>query len=114
MTYHDELVAILSDMYKDVHGFRPRHYNYSQMTEVDLQAEISQLSVELDEHLAAEAARREQSVRDFETAIANTIVLGAGDRETAIRWLQSAVGNTLGECEYHYNLPRGYLGQEAA
>jgi hypothetical protein len=58
MTYRDELISLVYDQYKDVYGFRPRHYSFSEMAIRDLE----QMSQRLDDELGA--IRRDERDRD--------------------------------------------------
>jgi hypothetical protein len=80
----------VSDLHKDARGYRPREYFWAEWNtsnDFDRQAIweglIRELNAEMDRERAAEAAALEQ----FEQLIADTIQFGAGNAETAIRWI---------------------------
>lgn len=79
MNEREELFSYISDAFKGVHGFRPRHINWREETVESLTAIADSLHREI-------AEENEQE----EAAIALTIQHGAADRATAIRWLQQA------------------------
>ena len=80
---------LFSDLHKDVYGFRPRqHWFYdTDTTDEERQKEwdylIEQLDLQIEEDRKAKAMR----LKALELDIAKNIALGAGDRETAIRWI---------------------------
>ena len=48
MTEAEKLHCYVSDTYKDVYGFRPRHYTFEQLNSVKfLQAELDELQSEV-------------------------------------------------------------------
>ena len=107
----EQLEAIVWDMYKEAHGIRPRHLNLAAMTEDELQAMCKSLEAEIE---MAEKARREEEARAvvrFSKRVGDTIKSGAGDRETALRWIMEA-DDAGGDWDYlcHLNgLPYGFF-----
>jgi len=106
------------DLYKDVNGIRPRWMDFKSMSDAELKATYDGLLVDLERHNVEEAGREAEAVKAFEAKIAELIETGAGDRETAIRWLRDAEGDEQiqyddGYFEYSYGLPYGYLKQAA-
>ncbi len=81
----------LSDLFKDVHGFRPRHMA-EWWTPADLEAEYDRLQAELKVVMDNEKKAQEEALVRFDELIQETINYGAADRETAIRWLMDAEG----------------------
>jgi hypothetical protein len=81
----------LSDLHKDARGFRPRSDAFwARWNEADndgKQAIWDGLIVELDASLKAEKAAEQHALHDFDVLVEKTIEHGAGDRETALRWL---------------------------
>lgn len=111
MTRLEELQCIYWDMYKDAHGFRPRHVDTSGWTEAEFNAEFEMLERiiirEDQERKVAEA----KAVVAFEERVARLMVAGAKTREVAIRWLHDAE-DTRGDADflcYNLGLPYGYL-----
>jgi hypothetical protein len=85
--------TILSDLYKDAYGFRPREHfwaSWSAMTVEERNAEWLMLCDALDQAIDEERARKEVAERLFEDQVATNLTLGAPDRHTAIRWLLEA------------------------
>ena len=86
----EDLFSYISDGFKDAHGYRPRGYDWMNMSVAELEAwadEVSEaVSASIREDEAAEAA----AIASFEKSIAVAIAAGAGDRETAFRWLIDA------------------------
>ena len=103
-----------SDMYKDAYGFRPRN-DVSHWTLEDFEKEFEQLSATIMADLEREKKEQEQAVKNFEDRVTATMKLGAGDRETAIRWIDTAE-DAGGDREYLcflLNLPYGYFKKAA-
>ena len=81
--YRDEMLQILWDLFKDVHGVRPRGMGYEKCSVADLEHEIAHLERSL------EADIRHQ--RDMEDRAINACMdSGASDIGTAMRWLEDA------------------------
>jgi hypothetical protein len=83
----NDLLNIMSDMHKDAYGFRPRNINYAAFTDAELDAEADRLQEVIEESIKLEAVREEADLEAFGALIKKTIALGAGDRETALRWI---------------------------
>lgn len=81
----------LSDFSKEANGFRCRTYK-EWWTQEELDAEYDRLGRICEENRIMEEAREHQALVDFEKLIADTIAYGAGDRETAIKWLVDGEG----------------------
>ena len=81
----------LSDLHKDARGFRPRSESFwATFAAADAdgkQAIWDGLTVELDASIKAEKAAEQHALHDFDVLVEKTIEHGAGDRETALRWL---------------------------
>lgn len=83
------------EMHKSAYGTKGRHYNFDSMSDQELRDEYEHLC-----KVAAEEHDREQKffaekVEEFKALIQKTINVGAGNEETALRWL------TAGEKFYH-------------
>lgn len=108
----EDLYSFISDVSKDAQGFRHR-LDIAEYT-------VAQLEELCDHFIAAserEQAREEESYRvrigEFEATIATSIECGAGDRETAVRWIREAHADDawcdLDECiRYALGLPWDY------
>ena len=79
----DELIQTLWDLFKDVHGVRPRGMDYDRWSVTDLEWEVAMLQQSLEDDLRWE---REQEDR----AINACMEVGAIDIATAMRWLEDA------------------------
>ena len=79
----DELIQTLWELFKDVHGVRPRGMDYDRWSVTDLEWEVAMLQKSLEENLRWE---REQENR----AINACMDVGASDIATAMRWLEDA------------------------
>ncbi|MGY8866995.1 MAG: hypothetical protein ACKVJK_15465 [Methylophagaceae bacterium] len=79
----DEALMWVSDLFKDVNGYRPRGYNFHNWSFQELTDFINDLS-EVSEK--QEADEREWAQK----AIKNVMSVGADCKETALRWLDQA------------------------
>jgi hypothetical protein len=81
------LINYIYDGYKDAYGVRGRHYNFDAMSIAELEAEAVRICDAVVETIDRERAVEEAAIEKFEASIASVIEVGAGDRETALRWL---------------------------
>ena len=89
-----ECLMWISDLFKDVHGIRPRGYNFHEWSDDDLEKFVDDLSQQAKDDAEYEANLAKQAELDFEVKVQDIIDLGAGDRETALRWmLQGDMGD---------------------
>ena len=79
----DELIQTLWDLFKDVHGVRPRGRDYDRWSVADLEWEVAMLQRQLEEEI-----RHEREMED--RAINACMDCGASDIGTAMRWLEDA------------------------
>mgnify|MGYP006292520043 CR=1 FL=1 len=110
-TLRDELASTISDMYKDINGYRPRHLDFSTMSIASMESMINDLEIELKQVMLDDEVRQQANIVRFERRVEETIAMGAGDRETAIRWIHDAE-NTHGDDDYlcfTLDLPYGYF-----
>lgn len=110
---------IVSDLYKDAYGSRPREgfwRHWDESTSDEKQGIWDRLVEAV--HIQIESEDREQkiAVQEFEARIAHWIQSGAGNRATAIRWMCESydVPNEPGvmgweHLEYELGLPYGYI-----
>ena len=80
-------ISYISDAHKDAYGFRPRGYDWDNMSMDELKAWSKELSEECAREFEREEARKSEAVAEFKALVQRTIEMGAGDEETAIRWL---------------------------
>ena len=88
MSTYDE--SIISDLHKDVYGFRPRQdwwANWNAITEDAKQAIWDYLCDECDAQIVAQKVRDDEALKDFQARVEQTMKLGAPDRDTAILWI---------------------------
>ena len=78
----EDVMMWVSDLYKDVYGFRPRGYNFDAFSN----AELTEFVNDLLEESEREAEMESKCVNK---AIEDVMSLGA-DKETALRWLDQA------------------------
>jgi len=79
----DEALMWVSDLFKDVNGFRPRGYNFHNWSFQELTDFINDLSEVAEKQEADERAWAKK-------AVANVMSVGADCKETALRWLDQA------------------------
>ncbi len=79
----NDVMMWVSDLFKDVNGFRPRGYKFNEWSNQELEDFINDL-IEVSEKQAAEERAWENK------AINDVISVGADDKETALRWLDQA------------------------
>ena len=102
-TFDDQTV---SDLHKDARGFRPRAAfceGWAQSDDDNKQAIWDGLLRELERHQAWEAMREREALSEFQAELESIIDLGAGDRQTALRWM------TQSETFYHSQDVEGWV-----
>ena len=87
------------DMYKDAYGVRPRGVDTSMWTLADFDAEFQLLGEIIKQEDIARKAAETEAIEKFEQHVINTVCMGAGNRETALRWIMDA-SNANGDWEY--------------
>jgi len=80
------------EMHKEAYGVKGRHYNFSEMSDDDLKKEFEHLAEVAKREREIEKRYEEEAYKKFENNITKTIELGAGDRETAIKWILEGEG----------------------
>ena len=80
------------EMHKEAYGVKGRHYNFSEMSDDDLKKEFEHLAEVAKREGEIEKRAEEEAYQKFENNITKTIELGAGDRETAIKWILEGEG----------------------
>lgn len=91
MTEREELHQYISDAFKDVNGFRPRHFDCVNMPMDDLRKLADDLEDEVQRSIQCDLQRDEEAIAAYEQAIVSCMNNGAQDRATAVRWLKQAV-----------------------
>ena len=87
LSERDSLIQIYSDFHKDAYGFRPRMLNYHEFTLEELKEDFARFREVCDENNKLEEEANERASAEFEARVQSIIDMGAGDRETALRWI---------------------------
>lgn len=90
----DDALECYYDIYKGIHGIKPRWLSFDGMSKEEIQAEFDSLQKEAEFHYAEEERMEKEIVANFEKRIVDTIATGAKDRATALRWILQAEGLT--------------------
>ena len=117
MTRQEELINIFWDMYKDAHGFRPRHMMEAlqSMTEAEIEADLDRLQAIIQDNEMIRKHDEEKAAHAFEMRLQGLMACGAKDREMALRWIHEAEGSN-GDDEflcYLVGLPYQYFRKVA-
>ena len=99
------------DMYKDAHGFRPRHVDTSGWTMEQFEAEFKELEQVIEREHILRQEREASASHEFEMRMQDLLRSGAKDRAMALRWVHEAE-ETNGDDEYlcyTVGLPYGYF-----
>tara|TARA_R110000796_G_scaffold123761_2_gene238151 strand:- start:9435 stop:9872 length:438 start_codon:yes stop_codon:yes gene_type:complete len=83
----NETISYISDVYKDVNGLRPRNYNWDAFSDKELDEFLADLNEQADDLYWKMRTEQVASEFKFKKLIKDTIAFGAGDRETALRWI---------------------------
>jgi hypothetical protein len=111
LSKREALLQIYSDYHKDAYGFRPR-YDYSAYSLEQLEADFARFGQMISEAAEAEARDERAAVAAYQSVIRTLIEVGAGDEETALRWLASAGVEECGPDYEHYLWKEGILHTE--
>tara|TARA_B110001450_G_scaffold75996_1_gene72301 strand:+ start:62 stop:424 length:363 start_codon:yes stop_codon:yes gene_type:complete len=79
----EDALCWVSDLFKDVNGFRPRGYNFHNWSFQELTDFINDLSEVSEKQAADERAWAQKAIKDV-------MSVGADCKETALRWLDQA------------------------
>jgi len=115
MTRREELECIFWDMYKDAHGFRPRHIRLDLCTEAEIEADLDRLQIIILDNERERKIAEDKSAHEFEMRILSILACGAKDRDMALRWIHEAEGSN-GDDEflcYLVGLPYRYFAKVA-
>jgi hypothetical protein len=114
MTRREELECIFWDMYKDAHGFRPRHVDTSGWDEATFNAEFDYLQDLIGKNEQERRIAEHEATLAFERRVQDLYSSGAKDREMALRWIHEAEGSN-GDDEflcYLVGLPYRYFKEQ--
>ena len=99
MTVLEQMACQYWDMYKDAYGVRPRGIDTSTWTEATFLKEFAYLGLVIEREEVARKTAEAEAVTKFEQHVTNTICMGAGNRETALRWIMDA-SDANGDWDY--------------
>ena len=105
---------IFSDLYKDVHGFRPRYMTFASIEEFD--ARYSELCAELSMQIDEDKIRQAANLEKFADRVRETMELCNCDQRRAVEIIADAEGE-LDEykwygperLEWHFDLKYGSI-----
>jgi hypothetical protein len=83
----DELETYIFDAHKTAFGFKGRHYDFASMSMEELREEADYIGKACQRAMKEEAEQEARSLEIFNELVQKTIASGAGDEETALRWL---------------------------
>ena len=106
--YAEELYSYISDASKDAQGFRHR-MDISGMTFAQLEAECDYWSDQVAITIAYEKEEKARAVEEFKALVQRTIEMGAGDEQTALRWLIQGEKFYCGQDVEHWVYNQGIL-----
>lgn len=113
-----DMVNTISDLAKDAYGTRSACPDVTGMSFKELSDTYESMIVDLVATNKAEKEYQDERVKEFEATVESLIENGAGNRETALRWLFEAdvdfdpLFDTTNYFEYTNGLPYGYLKVE--
>ena len=102
----------ISDLHKDARGCRPGEYWWNQWnasTDEEKQATWDSLIEEFEYSELQERRIADECVKDFKYDINQHVALGAGDRETALRWMTQNEEFYNDQCVEHWVWNQGIL-----
>ena len=102
-TEREELECMIYEGHKDAFGTKGRHYDFGAMSIEDLRKEADWIQVCITKACEDEAQYEAESLVKLNAEIDDVIALGAGDRETALRWM------TQDETFYHSQDVEGWV-----
>ena len=88
----DSLITSVYEMHKDAYGVKGRHYNFKEMSNEQLEAELDHLCKVAKESAEEEKKWEQAAYQSFLKRIAEAMKLGADTKETAIKWILQAEG----------------------
>jgi hypothetical protein len=115
MTELEQAQSTFWDMYKDTHGFRPRHIDTSAWTLEQFDQEFAELSEVMRANDIQKGIEEAIAVEKFERTIAEMISIGAKDYAMALRWMHEAE-DTQGDNDFlawTLGLPYRYFSKQS-
>jgi hypothetical protein len=113
MTELEQAQCTFWDMYKDAHGFRPRHVDTSSWTLEQFEREFADLGEVMKANEITQGIEEAIAVEKFERRVAELLSMGAKDHAMAMRWIHEAE-ETNGDDSYlawSLGLPYRYFAQ---
>ena len=114
MSRRDQLMTTWWDLYKEVHGFRPRGVNTTDWIEADFENELDYLTIQLERVNAQRQEEEKLNIDQLEYQILCLVHHGARNRAMALRWIHEAY-DTTGEwdrLEWNLGVPYGYFASK--
>ena len=105
----DHLEGYIWDAYKEAYGVRPRFMDFASMSMEDLRQEAHSLSIAVEAEMKREEEQQKSDLAEFKLLIQKTVDLGAGDEETALRWLTQSEVFYHGQDVEHWVWNKGIL-----
>lgn len=100
----------ISDLHKDVYGFRPSSDKYAGMSDAELTVEFNRLCKRLVAVLAEERQDKLNAQKAIENEIGTIVSEQGVDRATALRWIISARGMTNDVSMYGMEIFEDHIG----
>lgn len=104
-----DLELFIYEEHKTAFGMKGRHYDFESMTMEEIRAEAQYIADACDRAYKEEAEMLERDIASLEEEIATVISYGAGDRETALRWMTDSETFYHGQCVEHWVWGKGVL-----
>jgi len=104
-----ELETFIYEGHKDAFGVKGRHYDFASMSMEELKAEADYISDACKRAFEEEKKQEEIALSNFKSLVQKTIDMGAGDEETALRWLTQDETFYHGQCVEHWVYDQGIL-----
>ena len=115
LTELEQAQATFWDMYKDAHGFRPRHIDTSTWTLEQFDREFEELAEVMRANDIAKGIEEAIAIEKFERRVAELMSTGAKDSAMAMRWIHEAE-ETNGDNDYlawTLGLPYRYFANQS-
>lgn len=104
-----DLEIFIYEEHKTAFGTKGRHYDFESMTMEEIRAEAQYIADACDRAFKEEAEMLERDIASLEEEIATVVSYGAGDRETALRWMTDSETFYHGQCVEHWVWNKGVL-----
>lgn len=105
----EELQSIIWDVAKDATGIRPRWIDFENSTIEELENTLKLYTKMAEDQADYEHQLEREAIAEYEQRVQELIECGAGDRDTAVRWMIEAEGERylqdVEELLYHWGMP---------